>query len=231
MAFEITTEAALRELLGEPIHELVVAKSTAVITEPLRRYIERSPFACLATYGPDGTCDISPRGDPPGFVKVVDESTLFLPERPGNKRLDSIINIIHTSQLSLLFMIPGTLESVRVNGTGTVTTDPTWLGRCAVNGKPPELGVLITVTEAFGHCSKALRRSKLWSDDYVAREGVPTLTQMMGAHLGLDQGTSAAWTRVLRTTFAPTCTEWVARPTHADFPASTAWGLTWQPSI
>ena len=84
MAYEITTEDALRELMGGPVHELVVVKSTSVITDPLRRYIERSPFACFATYGAEGTCDLSPRGDPPGFIMVLDEKTLFLPERPGN---------------------------------------------------------------------------------------------------------------------------------------------------
>lgn len=191
MGYEITSEDALRELLGDPVHELVVVKSTPVITAPLLRYIERSPFACLATYGADGTCDLSPRGDPPGFVKVLDEKTLFLPERPGNKRLDSIINIIQTGRLALLFMIPGTLETVRVNGTGVVTTDPALLAQCPVNGKVPEFGVLVTVGEALGHCSKAFRRSKLWQDDYVAHEGVPTLAEMMSGHLNLDKEMAA----------------------------------------
>ena len=191
MAYEISTEAALRELMGDPIHELVVAKSASVITDPIRRFIERSPFACIATYGQDGTCDLSPRGDPPGFVKVIDEKTLLLPERPLNKRHDSIINIIHQRQLSVLFIIPGTLESVRVNGTGVVTTDPALLAQCAVQGKVPELGVVITVGEAFGHCSKAFRRSKLWASDYVTKEGVPTLAEMMSGHLDLDEALSA----------------------------------------
>ena len=191
MAYEITTERALRDLLGDPVHELVVVKSTPTLTDPLKRFIERSPFACLATYGADGTCDLSPRGDPPGFVKVVDAKTLFLPERPGNKRLDSVINIIHQPQLSLLFLIPGTLETVRVNGTGTITTDPELLALCAVNNKPPELGVLITVGEAFGHCSKAMRRAKLWSEAYVAKDGVPSLAEMMAEHLELDPALSA----------------------------------------
>jgi len=191
MTYEVNSESELRQLMGDPIHELVVVKSTPVITEPLRRYIERSPFACLATYGADGTCDLSPRGDPPGFVKVLDEKTLFLPERPGNKRLDSILNVISRSHLSLLFMIPGTLETVRVNGSGVVTKNPELLAQCPVNGKFPSLGVLITVGEAFGHCSKALRRSKLWQDDYVASEGVPSLAEMMSAHLGLDEAMSA----------------------------------------
>ena len=190
MAYEISTENALRELLGDPVHELVVAKSTPVLTGPLQRYIERSPFACLATHGADGSCDLSPRGDPPGFIKVIDEKTLFLPERPGNKRLDSVINIIHQPQLSLLFLIPGTLETVRVNGTGIVTTDPKLLARCPVNDKLPELGVLITVEESFGHCSKAFRRAKLWSKDYVAKDGVPSLAEMMVGHLDLDPAMS-----------------------------------------
>lgn len=191
MTYEISTESALRELLGDPVHELVVVKSAPMLTGPLKRFIERSPFACLATYGADGTCDLSPRGDPPGFIKVIDDKTLFLPERPGNKRLDSVINIIRQPQLSLLFLIPGTLETVRVNGTGIVTTDPELLALCPVNGKLPELGVLITVGEAFGHCSKALRRAKLWSEDYVADEGVPSLAEMMAAHLDLDAAMSA----------------------------------------
>ena len=190
MAHEITTEDDLRKLMGDPVHPLVVVKSTPVITEPLARYIERSPFACLATYGADGTCDLSPRGDPPGFIKVLDEKTLFLPERPGNKRLDCIINIIPQPQLSLLFMIPGTLETVRVNGTGVVTTDPDLLAQCSVNNKLPEIGVLITVGEALAHCSKAFRRSKLWQDDYIADDGVPTLAEMMTGHLELDEALS-----------------------------------------
>jgi uncharacterized protein len=191
MSHKITTEKALRDLMGDPVHELVVVKTTPVITEPIRRYIERSPFACLATYGVDGTCDLSPRGDPPGFVKILDEKTLFLPERPGNKRLDSAINIIQQPQLSLMFLIPGTLETVRVNGTGVMSTDPELLALCPVNGKLPELGVLITVGEAMGHCSKAFRRSKLWEPDYASRDGVPSLAELMTGHLDLDEALSA----------------------------------------
>ncbi|MEM9620197.1 MAG: MSMEG_1061 family FMN-dependent PPOX-type flavoprotein [Pseudomonadota bacterium] len=191
MSYEITSEEELRQLTGGPVHDLVVVKSTPVLTEPLQRYITLSPFACLATYGADGACDLSPRGDPPGFVKVIDENTLFLPERPGNKRLDSVVNIIQQAQLSLLFLIPGTLETVRVNGTGVVTTDPELLALCPVNGKLPELGILITVTEAFGHCSKAFRRAKLWRKDFVPEAGVPSLTEMMVEHLGLDPALSS----------------------------------------
>ena len=163
MAHEITSEAALREHMGDPVHELVVMKTTSVLTEPLKRYIAQAPFACVATYGEDGTCDLSPRGDPPGFVRIIDEQTLFLPERPGNKRLDTVINLIHQPQLSL--------------------------AASAINNKIPELGILITVGEAYGHCSKALRRSKLWQQDFLADSNVPTLKEMMVAHLDLDEET------------------------------------------
>ena len=188
MDYENTTESALRELLGNPVHG---GEEHTRLTEPLQRYIERSPFACLATHGADDTCDLSPRGDPPGFVKVLDERTLFLPERPGNNRLDSIINIVDQPQLSLLFMIPETRETVRVNGTRVVTTDPELLALCPVRGRLPTLGVLIAVREAFGHCSKALRRARLRQDDYATHEGVPTLAEMMSSHVHLDAALSA----------------------------------------
>ncbi len=191
MAHEITTLAQLRELMGDPIHPAVLAKSSPAITPPLARFIERAPFAALATTAADGSTDVSPRGDPPGFVQVRDPHTLVLPERPGNKRLDSVINIIERGQLSLLFLIPGVLDSVRVNGRGTVTNDPQVLAPLAVRGKPPELAIVIEVHEAFGHCSKALRRSRIWQDDFAAPEGVPTLTELMSAHTDADEATRA----------------------------------------
>ena len=190
MDYRIESEADLRALLGEPIHELLLAKSVSILTDPLVRYIEQSPFACLATHGADGSCDLSPRGDPPGFVQVLDEKTLILPERPGNKRLDSVVNIINQPKLSVLFLIPGVLETVRVNGTGIITTDPDLLARFPINGKLPQIAIVVTVEEAFGHCSKAFRRSKLWESDYLPKGGVPTLHEMMSSHLNLDTQTS-----------------------------------------
>ncbi len=187
--YEISSVAELRALTGDPVHELVVAKSAAMLTEPLQQYIGLSPFLCLATHAEDGSTDVSPRGDAPGFVFIQDEHTLIIPERPGNKRLDSVENIIKQPKLALLFMIPGVLETVRVNGTGVITTDPDILSRFAVNGKLPQLAIVVTVEEALGHCSKAYRRSKLWQADYQPDKGVPTLTEMMSAHLELDKAT------------------------------------------
>ena len=187
----ITSEADLRALMGEPIHEIVIAKSSPSITQPMQTYVEQSPFVCLATHGPDGASDVSPRGDAPGFVQVLNDKTLVVPERPGNKRLDSIINIINQPQLALLFMIPGVLETLRVNGRGVVSTDPELRKRCEVRGKLPEIVVVITVEEAFGHCSKAFRRSKLWQADYQPKERVPTLVELTSAHLQLDGETTS----------------------------------------
>ena len=186
---QISTEDELRALIGDPIHELVLAKSTDSLTAPLCAYIEQSPFLCLATHGSDGSSDVSPRGDAPGFVQILDDKTLVIPERPGNRRLDSIVNIINQPRLALVFMIPGVLETVRINGSGVISTDPELRARCAVNGKEPELVIVVTVEEALGHCSKAFRRSKLWQDDYRPKGKVPSLTEMMSGHLQLDNET------------------------------------------
>jgi PPOX class probable FMN-dependent enzyme len=188
--YEITSEAQLRELTGSPVHELVQVKSTPIITRPLRTFIEHSPFLCLATHGADGSSDVSPRGDAPGFVHILDDKTLVIPERPGNKRLDSVVNIINQPQLALMFMIPGVLETVRVNGRGAISNDPELLALFPVNGKLPQLAIVVAVEEAFGHCSKAFRRSKLWQDDYLPKDKVPTLAEMMADHLQLDADTT-----------------------------------------
>jgi PPOX class probable FMN-dependent enzyme len=187
--YQVTTEADLRALAGDPVHEMVLAKSSDSLTAPLRAYIEQSPFLCLATHGRDGATDVSPRGDAPGFVQILDEKTLVIPERPGNRRLDSLVNIVNQPRLALVFMIPGVLETVRINGSGVVSTDPELRTRCAVLGKQPELLIIVTVEEALGHCSKAFRRSKLWQEDYRPQGRVPSLAEMMSGHLQLDNET------------------------------------------
>ena len=159
---QISSEEELRAITGETVHELVVAKSSSSLSEPMKKYIARSPFVCLATHGENGKGDVSPRGDAPGFVHVLDDRTLVIPDRPGNRRFDSIVNIINQPNLALLFMIPGVLDTLRVNGTGIISTDPELLARFEVNGKLPSMVIVVTVEEALGHCSKAFRRSKLW---------------------------------------------------------------------
>ncbi|MEZ0230560.1 MAG: pyridoxamine 5'-phosphate oxidase family protein [Planctomycetota bacterium] len=148
-------------MLGAP-SPIVCAKVSARLNPLTRPFIERAPFVCLATSGPDGTCDVSPRGDPAGFVRILDDATLLLPERPGNRLADSLRNILHNPRVGMLFVIPGVGESFRVNGRATLTTDAELLAPSAVEGKAPRLGVLVDIEEAYTQCSKAFLRSRLW---------------------------------------------------------------------
>lgn len=175
----ITDEAALRELIGEPA-DFVRAKVSDRVNELTRRFIDLSPFMCLATSAPDGTCDVSPRGDPAGFIHVIDERTLLVPERPGNRLADSLRNILRNSHVGLLFLIPGVGDTLRVNGRATILTDAELfeaglLERLAVEGKVPKLGLLIAVDEVFTHCSKAFLRSQLWdAGRHIDHSELPT---------------------------------------------------------
>jgi uncharacterized protein len=170
----IAAEDALRGVLGEP-SELVRSKVSDRLNELTRQFVERSPFLCLATSAADGTCDISPRGDPPGFVRVLDERRLLLPDRPGNRLADSLRNVLQNPGVALLFVIPGITDTLRVNGRATIVTDPELLAPCAVEGKTPTLGLLIDIDEAFTHCSKAFLRAQLWDPErYVPREELPS---------------------------------------------------------
>jgi PPOX class probable FMN-dependent enzyme len=158
----IRSEAELRELIGEPT-ELVQAKLHDRLNDLTRQFVERSPFVCVATAHPDGGLDVSPRGDPPGFVRVLDEHTLLLPERPGNKLADTLTNLLADPRIGLLFLVPGIGDTFRVNGTAVVTDDAELLAGSAVDGKVPRLGILVSVREAYTQCAKALIRSDLWN--------------------------------------------------------------------
>jgi uncharacterized protein len=160
----ITTEQQLRELIGEPA-ELVVSKIAGRLNELTRPLIEQSPFVCIATADAEGNCDVSPRGDPAGFVRILDDRTLLIPERPGNKIADSLRNIIATGHVGLIFIIPGITDTFRVNGRAQLTTDAVLLAPSAIEGKVPKLGILIEIDEAYTQCSKAFIRSDLWNPD------------------------------------------------------------------
>ena len=167
-------EAALQELLGEPA-PLVRAKVRDRLNELTRQFVDRSPFVLLATSAPDGTCDVSPRGDPPGFVRVLDERTLLLPDRPGNRLADSLRNILANPNVGLLFVIPGIGDTLRVNGRAAVVTDEELLAPSAVEGKVPRLGLRIEIDQVFTHCSKAFLRSRLWDPKtFVERSELPS---------------------------------------------------------
>ena len=157
----ITTEAQLRALIGEPA-ALTCAKISDRLNPMTRLFVERSPFVCVSTSDAAGHCDLSPRGDPAGFVRILDERTLLLPERPGNRLADSLRNLLANPHIGLLFVVPGVTDTFRINGRATITTDADLLAPCAVEGKVPLLGILVDIDEAYTQCSKALLRSHLW---------------------------------------------------------------------
>jgi uncharacterized protein len=170
----IGDEAGLRDVIGQPT-EVVRAKLSDHINELTRQFIKHSPFVCVATARPDGGLDVSPRGDPAGFVKVLDESTLLLPERPGNRLADTMTNLLHDPRIALLFLIPGVGDTFRVNGEAEIIDDPELLSPCQIAGKVPKLGLLIRVQEAYTQCSKALIRSDLWNQDHhIDRSELPS---------------------------------------------------------
>jgi hypothetical protein len=174
----ISSEADLRARYRAP-SELAVKKQLDHLDHNCRRFIALSPFLCLATAGENGT-DNSPRGDAPGFVQVLDERTLLIPDRPGNNRLDSLANIVANPKVGLLFLIPGVTETLRVNGRARIVARPEVLERFAVNGRAPTVAVLVETEEVFLHCSKALIRSRLWQEDAkVDREVLPSLGRMI----------------------------------------------------
>ena len=170
----IESEAALRALLGEPT-EIVKAKVADRLNPLTRQFIERSSFLCMATSGRDGSCDVSPRGDPAGFVRIVDDVTLLVPERPGNRLADSLRNILNNPRVGLLFVIPGVGDSFRVNGRAALTDDTELLAASAIEGKVPKLGIIVDIEEAYTQCSKAFLRSHLWDPEkFVDRSMLPT---------------------------------------------------------
>jgi len=175
----ISDEAELRDAIGCP-KEIVLAKQTDRLNSLTRQFIERSPFVCVATAHPDGGLDVSPRGDPAGFVRVLDAKTLLMPDRPGNRIADTLTNVLADPRIALLFLIPGVGDTFRVNGRARIVDDPELLGPCAVEGKVPKLGILISIEEAYTQCSKALIRSDLWNpDNHVERSELPSSGEIL----------------------------------------------------
>ena len=174
----IRTKEDLRAHYGEPVPR-TVQRQLSRLDEHCRHFISLSPFLVMASWGPGGA-DASPKGDPPGFVKVVDDATLLLPDRRGNRRVDSMLNIVDNPDVGLIFFVPGVEETLRVNGAARITTDPALLKPLAMHGKAPPSGLLITVKEAFFHCGKSIIRSKLWDPDTrIDRGEFPTLGQIV----------------------------------------------------
>ncbi|MEP1963665.1 MSMEG_1061 family FMN-dependent PPOX-type flavoprotein [Tateyamaria sp.] len=163
-------------------------KSAPFLSEPMQDFVRLSPFCVVSSQDKEGHSDITPRGDPAGFVEIVTPRLLLIPDRPGNQRFDTFRNILQHPPVSVLFMIPGVFDTLRVNGKGLATRDPELLERCAINGRVPPVGLLIQIEEAYGHCSKAIRRSGLWAPEtQIDRKIAPSLKDLMSAHLNYGQ--------------------------------------------
>jgi PPOX class probable FMN-dependent enzyme len=177
---EIVGSIAELDAVTERASGGAAGKTMTHIDQYARQYIGLSPFCCLATSDGKGHADVTPRGDKPGFVHILDDNTLLIPERPGNNRMDSLRNIIVNPSLGLLFFIPGFEDTLRVNGRGRVTKDSRLLAESTVDGKTPRFGVVVDVDEVFLHCAKAFRRSRLWdASAQVRRTTMPTLARMI----------------------------------------------------
>ncbi len=175
----ITTLEGLREVVGTP-RDAAVRKDIGHIDAHCRAFIAKAPFMLLGTSSADGTCDVSPKGDAPGFVHVLDEHTLVIPDRPGNQRADSLGNIIANPHVGLLFIVPGKDETLRVNGDARLVRDADILDACAVGDKRPKLAIAVDVREAYLHCARCFRRSKVWeTDTWPAGDELASMAEMM----------------------------------------------------
>ena len=181
----ITEESELRQIFGWP-KERSIDKEIDRLDNHCRTIIGKSPFILLATSGASGRCDVSPKGDYPGFVQVINDNTLAIPDLPGNNRLDTLTNMLANPQVGLIFLIPGMNETLRVNGQVRLVRDADLLESLAYQGKLPKLAIVVDVQEVFIHCSKSLVRSKLWLDEYrVNRNELPSAAEILRDHAGL----------------------------------------------
>ena len=185
-AFVVKDEKTLRQIFP-PTHDLAVTKLQTALDRHAQDFISRSPFLCSGTQNSKGLADVSPRGDPAGFVRILDPRTIAIPDRPGNNRLDTQSNILANPSVGLLFIIPGFDETLRINGHATLMTDPDLLASMTINDRTPTLAIVVRVAEVFLHCAKAFRRSHLWDPAHLQdRKDMPSLVKMI-----LDQTTGA----------------------------------------
>lgn len=181
----VTTASELKAILG-PDFPSQVTKVIDHIDSHCRTWIERCPFVVISSTNSAGAMDVSPKGDPPGFVKVLDRHTLAIPDRPGNRRGDTFLNVLENPGVGLLFIVPKRREVVRVSGVAQIVRDPELLERMAINGRLPELALLVRVREAFFHCGKSMIRSGMWEpDSWASIDGLPTYAQALKDHSNL----------------------------------------------
>ena len=183
---DIESEQSLRENFPSTM-ELAKLKQMSRLDKHSRNFISKSPFLCISTASTLGKADVSPRGDPPGFVQALDDKTLIIADRPGNNRLDTMANIVGNPNVALIFFIPGIEDTLRVAGRAHIIKDEAILAKCIVKGKTPKIGIVVEIDEIFFHCAAALKRSHLWCDENrVNKSEMPTLARII-----LDQ-TSAS---------------------------------------
>jgi len=175
---DITTHEELRELLGVPTAR-ASAKERTRLHERDRQWLAASPFCLLATAGADGTCDVSPKGDPPGFARPIDDATIAIPERPGNRRADGFHNILDNPHVGLIFLVPGRTDTLRINGRARLVRDAPLLDSMTVQGHRPSLAVLVAIEQIFYHCAKAFLRSQLWSPQTWTPEALPSRARLV----------------------------------------------------
>lgn len=183
---EITSVDELTELNGTPSGRSV-AKERRRLHELDRKWLAASPLCLIATSDADGNCDVSPKGDPPGFALVLDDTTIAIPERPGNKRMDGFRNILANPHVGLIFLIPGRRETLRVNGRARLVREAPFLDDMVVKGHRPVLAVVVEIDQVFHHCGKALMRSSLWKPEAWPEDGLPSHARITKAVMDIPE--------------------------------------------
>ncbi|WP_207401139.1 pyridoxamine 5'-phosphate oxidase family protein [Actinomadura roseirufa] len=170
---EITSADELRELLGAPMRR-AIDKERVTLHSWDREWLERSPFCLVATSDAAGNCDVSPKGDPPGFTRVLDDTTIAIPERPGNRRADGFLNVLSNPHVGLIYLIPGRGETLRINGRARLVREAPFFDSMIVRGHRPALALVVEIEQIFFHCAKALMRSKLWRPESWEPDALPS---------------------------------------------------------
>ncbi|WP_050602103.1 MSMEG_1061 family FMN-dependent PPOX-type flavoprotein [Ruegeria sp. 6PALISEP08] len=193
----VTSEQELRQISGHPLPQ-IIAKEMPSLDQMCRDFIATSPFCLIASANPDGYLDISPRGDPPGFVQVLSDTLIAIPDRPGNKRVDTFHNVLKDPRVSVIFFVPGKLETLRIRGAARICADPQLLESMAIDGHAPKLALLIHVETVFAHCPKCVIRSHLWQpEDWPDSANLPNMNAMMVKHARI-KATPEEWFETLK---------------------------------
>ncbi len=195
----ITSSEELERITGAPLPQ-IVAKELTGLDQMCRDFIDASPFCLIASANPSGHLDISPRGDPAGFIEVLSDTLIAIPDRPGNKRVDTFHNVLQDPRVSVIFLVPGKMETLRLRGRAKICTDPDLLSKMAMNDREPKLALLINIDTVFAHCPKCIIRSHLWqADEWPDASNLPNMNAMMVKHAKINK-TPDEWFESLKGT-------------------------------